>query len=108
MAQPTQQDLCKLAEIFRTQGFPPDAFKLMTKVFGIGEVTPTTSSQKFTAIDNGRTITHESILDKIVTAVIINDFTKNTDYSVSGNSITFTEASGTTVSIGDQITLLFE
>lgn len=54
----------------------------------------------------GNTITDERISGQFVTGLIIDDISKNKGFTVSGDTITFTD--GTTLSAGQIITIIFE
>lgn len=54
----------------------------------------------------GNTITDERISGEIVTGLILNDISKNKGYTVSDDTITFTD--NTTIQDGETITVIFQ
>lgn len=64
------------------------------------------SSINLTVTTAGVSITDERITGEFITAVMINDKSKNKGFNVSADTITFTDT--TTLNVGDIVTLIFQ
>lgn len=70
------------------------------------EPMPFEKSSIIIEAEAGNTIVNGIIAYNFVTAVMIDDVTKNTGYTVSGNTLTFTD--GTILDNGQTVTIFFE